>query len=298
MGLPKTFWDNSAAASLLPPDALEVLRQIELRRHGVLPPAPLWVDANDILQLQCRNSLTGAQLQVSARLMQPDGKITTPQFTLSPTADRTINSATQALYEGYLLGASVAAIGGTVPTRGQTYSALKVNRMPAPSNLTHYLLGADYVSGTLALEWPFGRTIGAIEGPGVLRSIAGTAPAAGADVTQTVPTNARWKVRAVEATLVTSAVAGNRNPRLQVTDGVNVLYTLDVSEVVAAGTTFPLVWIMGYPISPSPSPAGSRPFPTDSPVFGGWVIRTNTTGILGGDQWSAVRFFVEEWIED
>ncbi len=298
MGLAKSFWDTPAVATLLPPGALEVLKNLDLYRRTIQPPAGLWVDENDVLLVNCRNSLAGVQLQVSARLMEPDGRISTSQFTLSPTSDRSINSASQALYEGYFLGASVAAIGATVPTRGQTYCALRLNRMPAPSNLIHYLLGADYVSGTLALEWPFGRTIGAIEGPGILRSIAGTTPGAGADFTQTVPTSARWKPRAVEATLTTSAAVASRNPRLQVTDGANVLYTLDVSDGIAASSTVIFSWVMGWPLTPATTAFATRAFPADSPVFGGWIIRAQTANLQVGDTWTAVRFAVEEWIED
>ncbi len=298
MSLPKSFWDNPAVATLLPPDAVEVLRQLELRRHYLLAPPPLWVTPDDILLLQCRNSLAGVQLQVSARLMGTDGRIETPQFTLSPTSDRTINSATQALYEGYLLGASVAAIGATVPTRGQTFATLKLQRQPAPSNLVHKVLGADYVSGTLALEWPYGRVIGSIEGPGILRSVLGTAPAAGADWTQTVPTSARWRVRGFTASLTTSAVAGTRQPQIQVTDGVNVLFTIDAANTLAASLTAAFSWVPGYPNTPLAVATRTTFIPLDLTLFAGWIIRASTVNIQAGDQWTAPRFAIEEWLED
>ncbi len=294
----RTFVPTVPGPPLLPERPVPTRRQQLLVLDGIQPPAGRWVDANDILQLQVRNSLAGVQLQVSARLMEPDGRIITPAFTLSPTSDRAINSATQALYEGYLLSASVQAIGATLPRRGQTYGILKLNRMPAPSNLIHYILGADYVSSLVALEWPYGRVVAPTEGPGVLNSIAVAAPLAGNDWSQTVPTNGRWRIRSAIAALATSAAVAARQVFLQATDGVNQLFGIPAQQTQAAGTTVTYQFVPGVPYTTVIS--GNLPvfLPPDMQLFQAFIIRALTVNLQAGDVWSAIRLEIEEWLED
>ncbi len=298
MSVPKTFWDTPAAATLLPPGALEVIKQLELYKRTIQPPAALWVDANDLLTLKSRNSLSGVNLQAVARVMEPDGRINTTLISQGPSTDRSINTTSQALYEGYLLSASVIAIGPTFPTRGQTYATLQLLRMPSPSNLTHFVLGADYVTGSLGIEWPYGRTISPLEGQGVLRSIAVTTPAAGANWTQTVPTGARWRVRDARFRLVTSAVAGSRVPVIRLTDGVNVLAEFGTTLSQAAGVTVDWNAIAGQGFESDATGPNVEYMQPEVMLLAGWIITVRTPAIDVGDQYSAVRLTVEEWIED
>ncbi len=298
MSVPKTFLDAAKAPALLQDRPVPTPFAPRDVPGGLFPPPPVWVDNDDFLLVQCRNSLAAVQLQVSARLLLAEGRITNPAFTLLPTSDRTLNTAAQQLTPGYLIGAAVVAIGATVPTRGQTYTVLKLQRGPGASALNHFLLGADYLSGSLGLEWPYGRTVGAIEGPGILRSVLGTAPAAGAEWTQTVPTNARWRIRGVRVLLATGAAVANRFPGLRVDDGVNPFYVSTNSVAIVASSNFNVNWIPGLPTTGQQTADENGYMPPDLILFGGQRLLSSTTGLQAADAYGAPRFFVEEWIED
>src|SRR3989304_2595527 len=53
---------------------------------------------------------------------------------------------------------------------------------------------------------------------GLLVTRSGADPAAGAEVADTVPANARWRLWSVEAVLITSSDAANRNTALFIDD--------------------------------------------------------------------------------
>lgn len=294
----KTFWPGAAAAPLLPERAGPVVLQPPLLQKDIQPPAALWVDANDILELRTRNSQSGVSLQVSARLMEPDGRIITPQFTQAPTADRTINSATQALYQGYLLGATVIPIGGTLPRRGQTFCLLRVTRMPAPSALTHFVLGADYVTASQPLEWPYGRIANPLDGRGAMLSNTVTTPAAGADWSFATSGQARTLIRGGTAQLVTAAAVATRQVALIVDDGATTLYTIEAASTQLAGITQVYSFIPGDTLTTLIATQQPVFLPPELVLGPGWRIRVSTTALQAADQWSAIQLFLEQWLED
>lgn len=271
---------------------------MDLLQRGVSPPAAMWVNADDFLFLHCRNSLAGVTVQVAARLLEPDGRITTPAFTLAPTSDRTLNTASQQLYSGWLLSATATVSGTPLPTRGQTYCVLKLQRSPAISALNHYLLGGDYISGSYGLQWPSGRLSPSLDGQGIMRSVLGTAPAAGADWSQAAPTSGRWRIRFITVSLTTSATVANRNPLLQFTDGTNLLLETENTIAQLAGTTVRYSWYISGNLGVNQGLTNfALPLP-EHYLFPAWVVRVVTGGLQAADQWTAPRFAVEEWLED
>jgi hypothetical protein len=86
-----------------------------------------------------------------------------------------------------------------------------------------------------------------LDGGGALRSIAGTTPGAGAEISETVPTGARWELLAFQATFVTSAAAANRVPQLTLDDGTTVYFRLGAALNQAASLTQRRSWFQGAP---------------------------------------------------
>lgn len=121
-------------------------------------------------------------------------------------------------------------------------------------------------------------------------------PAAGADWSITPTHGGLWLVRSVVATLATSAVAGNRTPRLRASDGTNVWFITIPGGVQAPSTT---VDYGAFPGSPASSPGGLTAlyaWPTDGlrlPV--GHSLASSTVTIDAGDQWSAIAIEVLEF---
>lgn len=112
-------------------------------------------------------------------------------------------------------------------------------------------------------------------------------PAAGADWSQSVPGSHLWTVRAVTATLATSAVVANRQARLILGDGTNTFATLTAPAVQAASLTHVYTWAIGV----TPVALGLQQLSAmailDLPV--GWTIGVSTLALDAGDQWSAIR---------
>lgn len=112
-------------------------------------------------------------------------------------------------------------------------------------------------------------------------------PVAGSDWTTGIgATNA---LIVVTAQLVTSATVANRLPSLQlIGPGAIVVASLPASSVQAAGSTETYVWGVGLPFT-SGQGVNLVPIPTGIVLGLGWTLRTSTSGLQAGDQWSAIN---------
>jgi hypothetical protein len=93
------------------------------------------------------------------------------------------------------------------------------------------------VSSLQRIAWPGSLLLSSLDVAGILRSITGTDPAAGAEISETVPTGARWRLRALAATLVTSATVANRTVSLRVDDGTTGYFGTDAAGTQPASNT-------------------------------------------------------------
>jgi len=127
------------------------------------------------------------------------------------------------------------------------------------------------------------------------RIVTTAKPAAGVDVKATVPGATKWKVWSLRASLTTSAIAANRVPHLQITDGPNGHVVTDFpagnnqlaastinyaagAGVVAANFDNTLVFVL----------------PVDVVLLQGWTLGFATTALDAGDQWTALALLVTE----
>lgn len=125
-------------------------------------------------------------------------------------------------------------------------------------------------------------------------SIGGTDPAAGVEISDAVPANARWNLLAWRATFVTDGTAGNRTAQLVIDDGTNILHFIPSSTVQA--TT--LTWnYHASNIGAAQFNSGVQLFLPLPPVLtlpAGYRVRTSTGAIVAGDNWGAARLLVQE----
>ncbi len=261
---------------------------------------PLWVTPDDTLIVGVRTGLAAQVLAVSARLWQPNGEPVQAQQNFKPPTDRSIHTFSLRLAYGYLLAAQVVALTtGQSPQRGQTFVSIRLARGSTTMPLTQQLLGMDYLTGQKPVGWPGGRVLDTVEFPGWGFQFQGGAVPAGADFNTSVPFATRWRVRGVSATLTTSAVAGNRFVGLQ-TQGLFTM-TIRVIGTVAqlASQVISYMWIPGLNIATKSDATGIDDFiPPDLVINDGTLLGTKTVGLLAGDQWSNILFWVEEILED
>lgn len=257
-----------------------------------------WVTPDDLLVILVRNALVGVNLAFNARVWHPDDGVKEWNDVLIPTSDRTLNTFSFPLQYGYLTSAAIQATAGS-PTRGATLATMLVARPPATGFATKMILAQDYVTSQYGPLWPGGRQSLGVEGPGRLFTVSVTTPGAGADWSQTVPTNARWLLHSARGTFTTSATVANRQPFLQ---GLTPLvsYESPTTLTQAASLTFTWLWAPGIPtigqIDQTVRQVQALFFP--GYFAGGQVIQTTTFNIQAADQWSVVRLLVEEWLED
>ncbi len=135
---------------------------------------------------------------------------------------------------------------------------------------------------------------GAKDGPGAIQSITGTDPAAGAEISETVPANTIWRLSVWRAVFVTDATSATRFPTLEITDGgiffrTRAHATQDASATVTYNNVLNGFWQTSINVSEHHNTL------PDVHLAAGAVIRTSTTLLEAGDNWGAPQYLVEAW---
>lgn len=265
--------------------------------EDIQPATALYVNRSDKLFLRVHNSVAGARIALRGRFRMPNGRIDPFDHTLTPATDRSVSLDTFAMSEGFLLSVSAVADAGTL-RRGNTFVEAGLLRSVESGLNVVQTFFADYLTENASLGWPGGRILQSVNGPGLIRSITGTDPAAAAEFLETVPTNARWRFIALSVPFVTDANAANRLPSLFFDDGVNTFYRITSQQVIVASTTGAVTAGAGIGFTSGLAAAESLPVPETFYLREGFRIRSVTVAIQAGDNYGAPQLLVEEWIED
>jgi hypothetical protein len=260
-------------------------------------PSALYVTRADQLYLRSFCSQTGVVLMLRARVLQPDGEVVQVNMQHTPASDRSAVTTRQDLGEGYLLGLAVNIDTGSA-RRGALFVQAGLVRGGAVGSEFCQTLVADALADGQHVGWPGGRVIQSVDGPGFIRRVTGTNPAAGSEISETVPTNARWKLRGVAFALVTSAAVANRRVHLIIDDGAAAVIDAACSVVQTASLTrtyFATAW--GYDFVAQDSNLYID-LPPDLVLFQGWRVRTATTLLDVGDDFGPPGLYVEESPEE
>jgi len=181
------------------------------------------------------------------------------------------------------------------PRRGQTFIQIALNL----GGHRHVILAQDYIDRHHTLSWPPGRVKSSVEGPGYHLVEVGTNPAADTEISETMPTNSRRRLKAIQFTLVTGVAAANREVVLVINDGTDDIGYWSAGAVQTAGLT------RSYIFSPEVSRmtafdnSGNITVPIpELTLMAGWVITTQTLNRQAADDYGAPRMTLEEWIEE
>lgn len=263
---------------------------VEVEKALVHP--PLWVDSRDLIAATAWNSKANVRICITGRHLSPTGIISHIETHFTPTADRVNYQWLQRTSAGWLL--SVAGYADqNEPQRGQTYLRLGIHR----EGELAALLAMDYLIGRNSVFWPGGQHRPTVGGFGAVRAITGTDPAAGAEISETVPSSAVWRLRSIAAELVTSAAGAARVIYLEIDDGTNTLHryynptTQDTSKTrqhywTPGNTFFTYASGQGYQYGIAP----------DIILHPGYRFRTSTVNLDAGDNWGPPYYQIEEWI--
>lgn len=284
--------------------------------HAIDPPSTLYIQRNDVLNVEVITNQPLETVRICTRLLlpvmplpgQPDTgtpvfqatpqrggtNIVEGQSNIAPTALRTAQFLNIPLMEAFLL--SVNAFSTVATTRGQTFCQVILQRAGGGSGASQTLF-ADYVTLNKNLSFPGGRALNPIESNGWSHSVQVPNPAAGADWTLTVLPGQRFSPKSFLAFFTASATVATRQVNVIIDDGVNAVWQDDIAT--------------GFTASQSGAVAGAQTlatagvFVTEQFVLippgiflePGWRMRTSTTGIQAGDQWSSIWFAMEEWFD-
>jgi hypothetical protein len=270
--------------------------QVTFKTDIVSPPASIYIGGEDRLFLNWRaNSINGI-INFYLRILKADGTIAVVNGQQPVQFAYTGVSIQIPSTEGFLLSATAEAnLFGTNICAAVSISITRVGFLPF-DNIAVILRGLLVAGRTLT--FPYSIQHSALEGPGLLRTIVGTNPAAGLEINETVPANAHWRLISMRAILTADATVINRLCRCIVDDGANIYYESDVNEVHAASLIFTYIFTAGNTISTALAQTVMLPLPNNLILGPGHRIRSGTTNLQAGDDWAAPIYLVEEWIED
>lgn len=294
------------ATPLTPPVALDPRnahiasgkRDVQITASQVQPPTPLYVQPEDSFQLTILNPVLiyASPLRLLMRWLRPDGEIVSICKFLPPVLGQTVLTFT--LGEGFLLSATVTPPDNSIPEPGGTFAILTVQRDTPETRMLHMVLFSDYLCTSHYPTWPYGRQIFPQDGPGRLRSIVGTIPAAGAEISELVPFNTSWNLLSIMYSLTTSAVAGNRQTELSFDDGASTYCRMVPQQAMAASTLHTITWAADCASFYDGVRYGTTNLPVPCPLNGNFHIRTNTVNLDVADQYTAPTYLVREWISE
>lgn len=258
----------------------------------------LFFDGADRLRLRTFGSVGSVAIAVEGRLLGADGCLAPFAFPVhTPNSDRTVATTTFDLGEGFLLNVALRASSGS-PRIGQVYGILDVVRGLGAVQTPVGVLWQGYLTDTTPAGWPGVALRASVDGPGVLRSITGTDPAANVEISEAVPTNARWRPLSIRFSLVTDANAANREVALTFDDGANVYARIPSRFTHVASLTFGYTAALNAALETVAQDTEKLIRLPPIVMQGGHRFNTVTTGRQVTDNYGAPQYLVEEWIED
>jgi hypothetical protein len=257
----------------------------------------IYLGTDDNILVTSFNAAAGVTLALRSRSLSLDNRFIFGGDAQTPNTDRTAKTTQISTPDGWLLGLNVFVTGGT-PVFGQCYVKVELVRGLGTGQLVTQVICAGYVTAKQPMTWPGGPSLSSVDGPGAVRAIVGASPGAGAEFSETVPTGARWELIALHSALVTNATVANRIPVLILDDGANIDFVSPMVGNEDASKTWVNAWGQGTAgVFSATGLCALGSIPVNTRLVAGSRIRSSTVAIAAGDQWSAPKYIVREWIE-
>jgi hypothetical protein len=261
------------------------------RRHYLNPPANLYVTVDDIILVRGWAGFSASTVQISLRILAPDGSIQTAFYPFTVVA----NGATPTLLrianlEGFLLSASAQVLN---TARGLVFLSMVLQRGVGSSDATFgQVLLQGYPDTFSILGYPQQPPQSSLDGRGFPGIEGGAGPIAGAEVSITVPAGQNWIFKSLCVPFTTSATVANRFPTLHIDLGGNPGVVIPVVAAITAGTAATLTW--GATLNPlSTNNVQTMATPEELRLGPGTIIHTVTSGLQAADQYGNTGLMVE-----
>lgn len=264
----------------------------------ILPsPNQFYLTGEDRLRIVSANSLAGVALKAQCRTANIQGETVAHSFDHVPNTDRSTQTTEHVLGTGSVLNVTVFASAGA-PQMGHTFVKVELVRGAGVAAIVLGTLLAGYVTRTQALGFPGSPIVPSLQGEPLVRFILGTVPAPGVNISETVPTGARWELLSVRFNLQSSAVAGTRRVVISGFGGGLTGFTAIAASTQIAGELWSHSWATGL-IGRADGTIGlvqsELPGRVILPAGGGWQSAVFNIGVA--DQFSSIASVVREWLE-
>lgn len=272
--------------------------QIQLATRDVPPPAAYYIGAGNFLRISLFSSQSSVVIRIVWRMLLPDSTIIQNAQDLVTNSNRAEQVAFIPLTEGFILSI-VAYAPNTSLRRGMAYVRCAVtqsNNVSISIGNMGELLCQGYIESNALVAYPGGANGYGFEARGNIRSITGSTPAAGANISETVPTSAMWALYAFRFSLTTSAAVATRNVVLLLDDGTSTFSHVVVVTSQAASLAYNYAFNAGNAVNAFIAPNLSLGFSPLMYIPGGFRIRTSVLNMDAGDQFAAPQYLVEEWL--
>lgn len=254
------------------------------------------IGVDTAIRLNAYASIAGVTVTVAGRILDEAGEIRPFVFTVAPGSARALATVDFQIQAGTLVSLVAYASAGT-PLLGQCFVTVQLALGAGGATIAHDTLLAGYVSAAVSIAWPGSPIASPIAPPGVGRVVIGSNPAAGAEISEVVPTGARWRLLSLRASLVTSAAVANRLPILIFDNGATTFAVAPAAAVQTASLTVTYYWSVYGALSAGVSTFTNAMLPDYIVLMTGFRIKTATSALDGADDWGAPTYEIEEWIE-
>jgi hypothetical protein len=277
------------------PSPTDYSRLEHFRRRHIEPPTGEYVTLDDTILVEGFSALVTNTIQISIRILNPEGEIIPFFFTL-PALAQGVTPTSLAIknMEGFLLSMSITQAAGA---KGAVFVRATLQRGAGSGDSTRgKVLISGYPSAVDALGYPWGTLVSSLDARGLANVIVPGDPGAGSDYIIAVSAGTNFILRALSFVLTTSAVAGNRIPILQIADNAaHIFARILLATAVPANTTQTLSVGagLGLQLAGINTMAG---LPFECRLAAGWRVTTNTTGLLAGDQYTGMALYGETFI--
>jgi hypothetical protein len=270
--------------------------QITFKTDVVSPPNTIYFSDKDRLNLNWRANISTGIIQYYLRILKPDGTIAEINGQQSTLTAYTGQSVQIPATEGFLISATLEANNfGVVGCAAVSITITRIG-FTAADNIAVLLRGLLVVGQVLT--FPYGIQRSALEGPGLLRAVSGTDPAAGAEINELVPSQARWRLMGLTAVLVTDATVAARVPTLSFDQSGFVFARFVTPLNQAASLSRTHAWVAGGFDTQDGFATFQHTLDSSILLRSGQNIRTVTGNLQAGDNWAAPTYYIQEWIED
>lgn len=263
----------------------------------IASPFQFATDENTNLRIVSANSLSGVVLAIHGRRLNAKGEIEPFAFTHTPNTDRTTRTQDYKVGAGALLNLVIFASSGS-PLIGQTYvMAHLILGFTGATIVLGQLLGG-YVTAAQPLAYPGSPIESSIAGGGYVRTITGTDPAVGDDISEAAPTGARWQLLAASFDFTGTTASSGRSVGIGVTaSGVKKWQAHAHTTQGGTGLASYYCAVGAWDVSTLTDLTRVIAIPEDAPMLGGETFFTVRNNGLADDDFGAPLLTVREWLE-